>query len=150
MLPILFHRNRPHPAARTWDPFAGMSRLLDLADQPLSCECGFNVDVREDDARFLIEADLPGLERDDVEVTVEDGELKIAIERKQDETRRMVQRAFKLENARKKGAQHFRRYAIPHTREVAERLQQAGHRVVYQEFLDLCYQKGLAEGLHPQ
>ncbi len=56
--------------------------------------------------------------------------------RKQDETRRMVQRAFKLENARRKGAEHLRRYALPHTREVAERLQEAGHRVVYQEFLD--------------
>jgi hypothetical protein len=48
----------------------------------------------------------------------------------------MVQRAFKLENARKKGAEHLRQFALPHTREVAERLQQAGHRVVYQEFLD--------------
>jgi hypothetical protein len=47
--------------------------------------------------------------------------------RKQDDTRRMVQRAFKLENARKKGAEHLRRYALPHTREVADRLQQAGH-----------------------
>jgi hypothetical protein len=56
--------------------------------------------------------------------------------RKQDETRRMVQRAFKLENARKKGAEHLRRFALPHTREVAERLQEAGHEVVYQEFLD--------------
>jgi hypothetical protein len=56
--------------------------------------------------------------------------------RKQDETRRMVQRAFKLENARKKGAEHLRRYALPHTRDVSERLQQAGHEVVYQEFLD--------------
>jgi hypothetical protein len=56
--------------------------------------------------------------------------------RKQDDTRRMVQRAFKLENARKKGAEHLRRFALPHSREVADRLQQAGHRVVYQEFLD--------------
>lgn len=56
--------------------------------------------------------------------------------RKQDETRRMVQRAFKLENARKKGAEHLRQFALAHTREVAERLQQAGHKVVYQEFLD--------------
>jgi hypothetical protein len=56
--------------------------------------------------------------------------------RKQDETRRMVQRAFKLENSRKKGAEHLRRYALPHTRDVADRLQQAGHEVVYQEFLD--------------
>lgn len=69
--------------------------------------------------------------------------------RKQDETRRMVQRAFKLENARKKGAEHFRRFALPHTREVADRLQQAGHRVVYQEFLD-AYPPNVRLHLYPK
>jgi len=69
--------------------------------------------------------------------------------RKQDDTRRMVQRAFKLENARKKGAEHLRRYALTHTREVAERLQQAGHRVVYQEFLD-AYPPNVRLHLYPK
>jgi len=69
--------------------------------------------------------------------------------RKQDETRRMVQRAFKLENARKKGAEHLRRYALPHTREVADRLQAAGHRVVYQEFLD-AYPPNVRLHLYPK
>ena len=69
--------------------------------------------------------------------------------RKQDETRRMVQRAFKLENARKKGAEHLRRYALAHTREVAERLQQAGHKVVYQEFLD-AYPPNVRLHLYPR
>ena len=69
--------------------------------------------------------------------------------RKQEETRRMVQRAFKLENARRKGAEHLRRFALPHAREVAERLQQAGHRVVYQEFLD-AYPPSLRLHLYPK
>ena len=69
--------------------------------------------------------------------------------RKQDETRRMVQRAFKLENARRKGAEHLRQFALPHTREVAERLQQAGHRVVYQEFLD-AYPPNIRMHLYPK
>jgi hypothetical protein len=69
--------------------------------------------------------------------------------RKQDETRRMVQRAFKLENARRKGAEHLRRYALPHTREVADRLQQAGHEVVYQEFLD-AYPPNVRLHLYPK
>lgn len=69
--------------------------------------------------------------------------------RKQDETRRMVQRAFKLENARRKGAEHLRRYALPHAREVAERLQQAGHEVVYQEFLD-AYPPNVRMHLYPR
>lgn len=69
--------------------------------------------------------------------------------RKQDETRRMVQHAFKLENARRKGAEHLRRYALPHTREVAERLQSAGHEVVYQEFLD-AYPPNVRMHLYPK
>lgn len=56
--------------------------------------------------------------------------------RKQDETRRHIQLAFTLENARKRGAECLRRHAVSHTRDVAERLQLAGHEVIYQEFLD--------------
>lgn len=69
--------------------------------------------------------------------------------RKQEETRRMVQRAFKLENARKKGAEHLRQFTLPHSREVADRLQQAGHRVVYQEFLD-AYPPNVRLHLYPK
>lgn len=56
--------------------------------------------------------------------------------RKQDETRRMVQRAYRLESARKVGAEHLRRAVLAHSREVADRLEQAGHSVLYQELLD--------------
>jgi hypothetical protein len=56
--------------------------------------------------------------------------------RKQDETRRLVQRALVLEEDRKRGGEYLRRWALQHTRDVADRLQQAGHGVVYQELLD--------------
>lgn len=69
--------------------------------------------------------------------------------RKQDETRRMVQHAFKLENARRKGADHLRRHVVAHSREVADRLQEAGHRVVYQEFLD-AYPPNVRMHLYPK
>ncbi len=69
--------------------------------------------------------------------------------RKQDETRRMVQRAFKLENARRKGAEHLRRFVLVHAREVAERLEQAGHKVVYQELLD-AYPPNVRLHLYPK
>jgi hypothetical protein len=70
-------------------------------------------------------------------------------QRKQDDTRRMVQRALKVENARIKGAEYLRRFALPHAREVAERLQQAGHQVVYQEFLD-AYPPNVRLHLYPK
>jgi len=69
--------------------------------------------------------------------------------RKQDETRRTVQRALRLEDARKKGADYLRRFALSHTREVAERLEQSGHRVVYQEFLD-AYPPNVRLHLYPR
>jgi hypothetical protein len=56
--------------------------------------------------------------------------------RKQDETQRQVQRALRLEESRKRGAEQLRRYAVQPARDVAERLQQAGHQVVHQEFLE--------------
>ena len=61
----------------------------------------------------------------------------------------MVQKAFRLENARKKGAEHLRRFALAHAREVAERLQVAGHRVLYQEFLD-AYPPNVRLHLYPK
>ena len=56
--------------------------------------------------------------------------------RKQDETRRQVERAVRLEEARKKGTEYLRRFVLEPARNVAERLQGAGHRVVHQELLD--------------
>lgn len=69
--------------------------------------------------------------------------------RKQDETRRHVQRAFTIENARKTGAECLRRHAVVHAREVAERLQLAGHEVIYQEFLD-AYPPHIRLHLYPK
>jgi HSP20 family protein len=40
------------------------------------------VDISEDDKEFTIKAELPGLKREDVKVTVEDGVLAISGERK--------------------------------------------------------------------
>lgn len=40
------------------------------------------VDISEDDREFLIKAELPGLKREEVKVTVEDGVLSISGERK--------------------------------------------------------------------
>ena len=39
------------------------------------------VDIREEDNRYLILADIPGIERKDIEITLEDGVLSIKGER---------------------------------------------------------------------
>ncbi|MDZ7781346.1 MAG: hypothetical protein U5R14_15635 [Gemmatimonadota bacterium] len=70
-------------------------------------------------------------------------------QRKQDETRRLVQKALVLEEDRKRGADYLRACALQHTRDVAERLQQAGHGVVYQELLD-AYPPNVRIHLYPK
>ena len=81
MLPAMFtRRSVPGMSVLTGlDPFAQVSRLFDLFDDrgPAACGCGFDVDVREAEGRYLIEANLPGLERENVNLTVENGVLTI-------------------------------------------------------------------------
>ncbi len=80
----------------------------------------------------------PPIPKDSVEQTGDRLDVLLAEyeHRKQDETQRQVQRALRLEETRKVGAEHLRRFVVESARNVAERLQAAGHRVVYQEFLD--------------
>lgn len=69
--------------------------------------------------------------------------------RKQEETQRQVQRAIRLEEARKRGAEYLRKYVLEAARSVASRLQEAGHRVVHQELLD-AYPPGVRIHLWPK
>ncbi|MCP4248700.1 MAG: Hsp20/alpha crystallin family protein [bacterium] len=75
-----------------WDPFAGLAglgRLFDGCDAE-ACDTvarGFEVDLREDEGHYIIEAELPGVAADDVEVTLEDGVLTIAATRDREEQR---------------------------------------------------------------
>jgi hypothetical protein len=69
--------------------------------------------------------------------------------RKQQEAERIVKKAFEIETARRKGAEIMQKYVIPHAREVAGRLRQAGHRVVYQELLE-AYPPNLRLHLYPK
>ena len=47
-----------------------------------SATLGYRVDVREDSEHVYVEAELPGLAREDVEITLEDGTMTIAGEKK--------------------------------------------------------------------
>ena len=44
----------------------------------------FRTDIREEEDRYILEADLPGCSRDDVEVTVEDDRLTISARRREE------------------------------------------------------------------
>ena len=80
-----------------WDPFQEFNELQNrlttlfgrTAVRPPNGEEGITVadwapvvDITEDDKEYLIKAELPGLKREEVKVTVEDGVLSISGERK--------------------------------------------------------------------
>ena len=69
------------------------------------------VDIREEDARFVLEADLPGVKAEDIEVTMEDGVLTLRGSR---ETERREEGAGFRRLERVAGT-FFRRFTLPDT-----------------------------------
>ena len=74
MLPVRFVRRNVGRPTVAWDPlrqFGRMARLFDLCDGD-ECEAlhaGFEVDVREDEDHYHIEANLPGVDKDAIDIT---------------------------------------------------------------------------------
>src|SRR5688572_27994704 len=80
----------------TWDPFRDLQdfeqRLASVFGRGVTKPNGEEaigtadwaplVDITEDDKEFLVKAELPGLKKEDVKVTVEDGVMTISGERK--------------------------------------------------------------------
>lgn len=88
--------NRPQLSA--WGSFGGLSTLRNeidrLFDVPLSelarASLFLNgatpaVDVYEDKENFVVKAELPGMKKDDIDVSLHDGTLSISGERKSEE-----------------------------------------------------------------
>lgn len=69
------------------------------------------VDIREEDERFVLVADIPGVSRDDVEVTLEDGVLTIRGERRAEteETREGFHRKERVHGS------FMRQFSLPDT-----------------------------------
>ncbi|HET7650387.1 MAG TPA: Hsp20/alpha crystallin family protein [Gammaproteobacteria bacterium] len=69
------------------------------------------VDIREEDARFVIHADVPGVDPKDIEVTMEDGVLTLRGERKS-ETRDEENGWRRVERVT---GTFYRRFSLPDT-----------------------------------
>ncbi len=82
-------RNRRNPA----DPFELLSREFDRVlgrymDESGASDVGwapYGVDVHEDGDHFYVDAELPGFNQDDIDVTLENGVLTIRAQRKSTE-----------------------------------------------------------------
>jgi len=62
----------------TWDPFRAGSPSEDLTSRTWMPP----VDVRETDEAYLLSAELPGLTKDDIQITFENGVLRLSGERR--------------------------------------------------------------------
>jgi HSP20 family protein len=69
-------------------PATELDRLFDWArgsDRSYRYHAGPALDVIQDEQRYVVRADLPGMSRDEVEITFQEGVLTIKGEKKQDE-----------------------------------------------------------------
>jgi len=82
------YRKRPNWAERRddWNPWEEMNRFFDefLSDRwpaSLSSQSGMKVDIKETDKAYVVEAEIPGVDKKDIQVELEDGLLTIAVKR---------------------------------------------------------------------
>jgi len=108
-LPTLF---RPRPATRRADPFDTFERMMQRMFEDLPVEAageGYPVDIREEDGHLIVDAEMPGFNRDEINISVADDMLSIEAERSAEspkgrphlQERRFtrVQRSFRLPSA---------------------------------------------------
>lgn len=79
------------------------------------------VDIKEEENRFLIQADIPGVDPKDIEITMEDGVLTIRGERS-DEATKEGEGYTRVERMR---GSFYRRFSLPDTAD-AERIEAQG------------------------
>lgn len=84
MIPFRSNHNVATREANAYNPFSDdFFRAFfgdDFANGMLSAERPLKVDVRDEGDHFLLEADMPGMTRENVHVNVEDGVLTISSE----------------------------------------------------------------------
>jgi len=75
---------RRNPRLEVWDPFASLTELHNEVNRLAGFRAGYTpaVDVVVDKDNVVAKADLPGLTKDDVTVTLEDNYLTIKGEKK--------------------------------------------------------------------
>ena len=95
-----------------WDPFRELEEFRARMDELFTSPFGTNggllsweppVDIEETEDSFLVEADLPGVKRDDVEVELLDNHLEIRGEAKEKERVGILRR-----RTRRTGQFHYR------------------------------------------
>ena len=113
MIPFRMHRSRSRPASMMSSLFDDQFIRSFFNMNDVMGGFGFRVDIRENDASYLLEAELPGVDEKDIELSLENDVLTISAnlneERKDNRNcyseRRYghVSRAFNLEGINQDG-----------------------------------------------
>lgn len=91
-------RSRPSTlTTRRWDPFSELEGLYNQMDQLMQSVVGgpatlVPADIEELDDAFLVEIDMPGVKREDIDVEVRHNTLRITGEIKERERKGMLRR----------------------------------------------------------
>lgn len=105
--PWLGHNGLQDELKQVFDKFFGEAE----ADQSnvVTSQWAPRVDIREDANRFLIQADIPGVDPQDIEIHMDKGILSIRGERKS-ESREQTERYSRIERSH---GTFYRRFALP-------------------------------------
>lgn len=85
-----------------FDPFSDLDDLLQgFFVRPMQLEgrtpVQFKMDVKEDDKGYTIHAELPGVKKDDIHVTVEGNQVSITAETKREKEEKQGERVLRSE-----------------------------------------------------
>lgn len=105
MVPFRDNRNLSKPTfSSILDGFFGDS-FLPLRSHPFD---SFKLDVKESDTQYLVEAEMPGVQKEEINITAHDGTLSISVE----------QNSHTEENDAAKGYIHRERYTSSMSRQI--------------------------------
>ena len=78
IIPYAHHMHRMN----AYDPFTALDQLQRSFFDNDTQLAAFRTDVKENENEFILEAELPGFNKEDIELSIEDGCLTISAERK--------------------------------------------------------------------
>ena len=82
---VPFNRKRRSLASRDFDDFGDFYNMVDdFFNWPSKRNFGgFKIDVQEDENKYLVEADLPGVDKNEVNIEINEGNLNISVKREE-------------------------------------------------------------------
>lgn len=101
-----------YEARNPWSQFhQELNRMLGESSSVATSDWVPVVDIREDSDKFVLHADLPGVKREDIDVTMEEGVLSIRGERRLEE----VQEDGEYKRIERAHGTFYRRFSLPDT-----------------------------------